>query len=38
MKRVVAAAKNGLLPPSDNATLLSDATSLSKSEKISFAN
>jgi len=38
MRRVVAAAKSGVLPASDNATLLSDATSLMKSEKISFPN
>lgn len=36
--RVVKAAKQGILPPSDNATLLSDATSLMKSDKISFPN
>jgi len=36
MKRIISAAKQGLLSASDNAVLLSDATSLMKSEKISF--
>lgn len=38
LNRVVNAAKQGLMSASDNATLLSDATSLMKSEKISMPN
>jgi len=37
-KRVFAAASSGLLSASDNATLLSDASSLMKSGKVSLAD